>query len=325
MIILRLKHDHETIREQVYRDLPVTVGRSNEADFVLTDDSVSMHHASIVLNDDDELVIKDLSSRNGIRVAGQKVAHAPIEDKLHCFVGVCELEIERLPDHETREVHASEWDSINRRRSYQHHILYLLSAVAGYLAFVVLQTEFWAPWEKEKSTALMWHSIGALATTSMGAGLVLVALRTLGRRVRFADPLGRIAALLWLMPAATLLSYIAYYLLPTSFYMVSIKVVHATCLGVAIYGIASLRRETPMSNRLFASWVFIAILIIVGQSTLKSVDSKQKGMAKGDPVVLPPLGSITGPSHALDRFYSRIDKKSEKAAKAASAQRLETP
>lgn len=60
---------------------PLTIGRSREADIPLLDDKVSRAHCGIRLSDG-EFYLKDLKSRNGVYVNGQRV-----EDTVKLKVG----------------------------------------------------------------------------------------------------------------------------------------------------------------------------------------------------------------------------------------------
>src|SRR5689334_14608135 len=53
----------------------VTVGRGYDCDVILHGDGVSRHHAEFVVQDDG-WIIRDLASRNGVRVNGTSIADA---------------------------------------------------------------------------------------------------------------------------------------------------------------------------------------------------------------------------------------------------------
>lgn len=54
-----------------------SVGRCRDNDVILSDDSVSRHHARIVV-EGSHVFVEDLKSSNGTKVAGQKVRCAPL-------------------------------------------------------------------------------------------------------------------------------------------------------------------------------------------------------------------------------------------------------
>jgi pSer/pThr/pTyr-binding forkhead associated (FHA) protein len=83
-------------REFVIRADVFVVGRGNEADLQLDHDSVSRRHAAFRSDDDGQLVVEDLQSRNGTFVNGQPIAgrvRIAVGDRI--TVGSCELELTR--------------------------------------------------------------------------------------------------------------------------------------------------------------------------------------------------------------------------------------
>ncbi len=71
MILRYLKHDG-TQMEFELGERPITIGRSPEADIVIMDDKASRLHCGIRLWDGD-FFIKDLKSKNGTFVNGQRI------------------------------------------------------------------------------------------------------------------------------------------------------------------------------------------------------------------------------------------------------------
>ena len=69
---LRYKGSNGEALEYVLSNDPVTIGRSSDADIVLTDERSSRYHCGIRCWDGDYL-LKDLKSRNGTYVNEQKV------------------------------------------------------------------------------------------------------------------------------------------------------------------------------------------------------------------------------------------------------------
>jgi pSer/pThr/pTyr-binding forkhead associated (FHA) protein len=58
----------------------LTIGRAEDCDLVVSDRTVSRHHASLIHYDEGGWVIRDLGSKNGTRVNGVRVdVEAPIE------------------------------------------------------------------------------------------------------------------------------------------------------------------------------------------------------------------------------------------------------
>ena len=67
-----------TLRENLTGD-PVVIGRASNADIQLTDDTVSRRHAELVRDPFGRWWIRDLGSRNGIKVRGQRVPEHVLE------------------------------------------------------------------------------------------------------------------------------------------------------------------------------------------------------------------------------------------------------
>ncbi len=59
-------------------DRPITMGRSPECDVILRDDGISRKHAKIHLIDNNQMIVQDLGSTNGIYVGGSRVAKATL-------------------------------------------------------------------------------------------------------------------------------------------------------------------------------------------------------------------------------------------------------
>ncbi|MBW2731217.1 MAG: sigma 54-interacting transcriptional regulator [Deltaproteobacteria bacterium] len=59
-------------------DLPATLGRDHTCDVVLEDSSVSRHHARIEHGSEGELLLRDLSSRNGSFLNRRRIDEAPL-------------------------------------------------------------------------------------------------------------------------------------------------------------------------------------------------------------------------------------------------------
>ena len=58
---------------------PVVIGRSTGANIRIEDDSMSRRHLMILL-EEDGYVVRDLNSRNGTWVGGERVAIVPLRD-----------------------------------------------------------------------------------------------------------------------------------------------------------------------------------------------------------------------------------------------------
>ncbi|MGH2633951.1 MAG: FHA domain-containing protein, partial [Tepidiformaceae bacterium] len=75
---------------------PFSIGRGPGNDLVLTSLSVSRNHAEIV-RDGENLVLRDLESRNGVSVGGERYSSVKLADGLVVSVGDVALRIEMRP------------------------------------------------------------------------------------------------------------------------------------------------------------------------------------------------------------------------------------
>jgi pSer/pThr/pTyr-binding forkhead associated (FHA) protein len=106
-MILRHKTKNGKTEEFELGDRPVTIGRSPDADLVILDQKASRVHCGIRIWDG-EFFIKDLHSRNGTMVNGQKVDMAKLNpgDRIRVGNVVFSFEIENARGEQTilREV-----------------------------------------------------------------------------------------------------------------------------------------------------------------------------------------------------------------------------
>jgi hypothetical protein len=69
---------------------PMTIGRSSGCELVLSDDTVSRRHASLVRHGD-AIVITDLGSTNGTRINGRRVTQAEVRPGDRVQLGLTQL------------------------------------------------------------------------------------------------------------------------------------------------------------------------------------------------------------------------------------------
>ncbi len=102
-MILRYKKKDGVQMEFELGDRPVTIGRSPEADLVLLDEKASRLHCGIRLWDG-EFYIKDLKSKNGTRVNGQKIDMVKLSQGDRVQVGATVFSFEPEPGKGTQTV-----------------------------------------------------------------------------------------------------------------------------------------------------------------------------------------------------------------------------
>lgn len=74
----------------------VLIGRADDCDVRIRNNSVSRHHCEIEALDADEWVIRDLGSTLGVLVDGAKVKEAEIESGMEVHIGPAILRFESL-------------------------------------------------------------------------------------------------------------------------------------------------------------------------------------------------------------------------------------
>lgn len=320
MIAIRLLHDGHVVREQVFENLPVAIGRAGGDGFALLDDSVSRRHATLELGADGTLELCDQGSRNGTWLGSLRVPRLPVAGRTRCHLGQVEIEIERLAaDAPTLEVKLSELVP-ERRRGHLDHLRYVATGVTGWIALVAASPAFWSPWNKGRGAQLLGHGLGALVMLPLGAAVLFVLLRAFGRRLRLADALQTVGWVMWLWPAAAALGYLAYYALPNAWlgWLGLLSRIAAGAISVA--ALASVRRA-PV--RLFATaWAVATTLVVGGVVWTWSQAAERSGQPSQDFRVQAPLLGAVGPAVELDDFLGEVATLASETAADAERVRL---
>lgn len=102
-MILKFKRKDGTEMEFEVGERPIVIGRSPAADLVILDDKISRFHCGIRLWDGD-FVLKDLKSRNGTYVNGQRVETAKLHTGDRIQVGSCIFTVENEPGKGTETI-----------------------------------------------------------------------------------------------------------------------------------------------------------------------------------------------------------------------------
>ncbi len=323
MIALRVLHRGRVVREQVFAELPVTIGRGPGSGFVLADPSVSREHARVERAEDGQLRLVDLGSRNGLRVGRRNVQELPLDRRVVCRVGRVVLEVEPVSDAPTLELDAREWRRFRRRRSLLHPLLYLLGGVAGAVAGAVLEPSFWSPSDHTRWVDLVALAFGIALGLSFLAGMLFVVLKALGRQVRMADTMRAVALLTWLGPAVSLLMLAAYYPLTSSALSWLDSITTALVITAVVVTLAGVRRE-PLSARFVLGWAGGTLLLIVAMTSAWSISRRQAGPPSVDLRVQAPLAGYPGRAVSLDDYLGAVRAAATKAERAAGASRTRT-
>jgi pSer/pThr/pTyr-binding forkhead associated (FHA) protein len=75
--VLEIQDGPDCGKELCVRQWPVTIGRGDEADLPIADRWVSRRHCEI-FERDGSLVVRDLGSRHGTEVNGERIAEQPL-------------------------------------------------------------------------------------------------------------------------------------------------------------------------------------------------------------------------------------------------------
>jgi hypothetical protein len=317
VIAVRVLHQGVIVREHVLPGLPVRVGRAPENDVVLFDPSVSRAHAVIESDASGELVVRDLGSRNAIRLGPRPVTEAHGRRLVRCLLGRVEIEVERLRTDDTLELRPGEVVGFDQRRSIADHARYVALAAAAWLAMVVGGPDLWSPWQQNRTGVLLGHCLAAMITLPV-AGLVLLGfLRLAGRRVRIADTLRAFAVVAVLFAGSKAVLTAAYYALPSDAFGLFKRTVEIGLTVWAVVYLAAVRRA-GRSLWFRAAWGGATLVLIGGLQGLGTLTQKRMGMPQVDHHVQPPLASVTGPHRPLSAFFDRLAEASNAAAERAA-------
>lgn len=321
MIAVRIVRDGAVVREAVFAQLPVRIGRGPENEFVVFDPSVSRAHAVIEEAEGGALHLRDLGSANGVHLGPARAATLPISGTVRCRMGTVEIEVDPLSLEATQPIQAADWKRFDQRRSTADHVRYLLLGLAGWITGVAVEPSFWSPWQKTRAVTLLWHGLGIMIALPVLALLLLMVLRVVGRRVRMADTLLALAHVAWIPPALFAVSFALYYVLSLSAHALVTAVLGLVASVAAVVHLASVRRPAPR-RRFQIVWAAVAAAIFVGFGAISSLAAGKTGVPQVKYHVQVPLGSHAGPARDLDAYFAEIRESSEEAARAAETVRV---
>ncbi|HEY8149756.1 MAG TPA: FHA domain-containing protein [Vicinamibacteria bacterium] len=316
MIAVRVLQEGRIVREHVLPGPAVRVGRGPENDVVLFDPSVSRVHAVIESDSSGDLVVRDMGSRNAVRLGPHPVteAHGRV---VRCLLGRVEIEVERLGTEDTLELRPRDVAGFEHRRSIADHARYVALAAAAWLAMVVGGPDLWSPWQQNRTGVVLGHCLAAMVTLPV-AGLVLLGfLRLAGRRVRIADTLRAFAVVALVFAGSRVVLTALYYALPAAAFATVKEMVEIGLTVWAVVYLAALRR--PGRGLWFrVAWGGATLVLIAGLQLLGTLAQRRMGMPQADHHVQPPLASITGPHRPLSAYFDRLAEASSVAAERAA-------
>ncbi len=321
MIAVRVLRDGVFVREALFPDLPVTLGRGPENDVVLFDPSVSRVHARLERDEDGRVVLRDLGSRNLLFREGRGQGSAVVTGILRVWLGRAEVEIESLGLEATQEVRAQDRPHPERRRGLTHHFAYLAAGVAALLALTVASAGYWSPLSEERPLSLAVSAIvGVVAIPIVAFGLLIV-LKAIGRRVRLADALLALAGVAWLLPTIALLSIVSYYALGPEGHGAFDGFAAVAGVVVAVVFLAGIRRRGP-NARFRLAWGLGASAVLAATAAAGSSCSERMGSPSVNYNAQPPVLGWTGPRVDFDRHLAQVRKAAAAAAADAEAARV---
>jgi len=321
VIALRLLVDGAVIREAVFKDGPVLVGRGPESDFVIVDPSVSRQHARVHLDESGTAWIEDAGSRNGLRIGEARVARAavPPTRSLRCHLGAAEVELALLSSDATVELPAHAAGSPGPRRTLRALALWVL-AVSAWGVLVVITPGFWSPWQEDRLTGLSWTALGAAVGLPMLAFVLVGMLRVVGRRARVSDSLRALAIVSWGWVLVVLLAYATSYALSVAVHGAFTTLLMSASLIVSVAYLASVARPGPR-RRFFLTWLAATGLLLAGFYSAGNLAARQAGTPQVDYDVAVPIGTWTGPASDLDRHLEVVRENFKAAERRAEEDR----
>jgi hypothetical protein len=321
VIAVRVLRDGVFVREALFRDLPVTLGRGPENDVVLFDPSVSRAHARLEADELGRVVLRDLSSRNQLFREGRSEPVMVVNGSLRVWLGRVEIEVEALSPDDTQEVRLQDRPHPERRRGLAHFAGYIALGVVAVLVTTVANPAYWSPLSEERWLSLAVSALATVVLLPMGAVALLIVLKAIGRRVRFADALAAVAGVVWLLPAAALLSFVSYYLFPPRGHGVVDGLLFVGAAIVGIVWLVSVRRRGPNGTFRLAWGLGVAALAAASAAASTSC-SERMGAPSVNYKALPPVVGWTGPKVSLDAHLERVQAAAAAAAKDAEAARV---
>lgn len=310
MIAIRVLQDSRVVREALFADAPVTIGRDAGSTLVLADVSVSRAHARVERGEDGQLRVVDLGSRNGLVVDGRAASSAVLDGRCSLRLGQTELELELVSDCPTLEIPATAWRQEERRRGVAARLGYLALGVAGLLAASLIDASFWSPWNHTRGVSLFGEAIAAAVGLPVLASLVFLVLKVIGRRVRLADTLRAVGRLAWLAPLTKVLLLVAYYPLSPSLYGLLELALGALAAAVSVAVLASVRRE-PRSYVFTLGWAATVLLLVAGSMALSATTSRQRGQPSVDLNLQAPLAGYAGRTESFDDYLGAVRRAAE--------------
>jgi FHA domain len=321
MIAIRLLVDGAVVREAVFRDLPVSIGRGADCDFAIVDPSVSRSHARVVADESGAVWIEDAGSVNGLRVATTRTDRAalPPTGALRCSLGAAEVELALASPDATLEIAAPRpaapaWARTLRAAGYW------AAGIAAWTGNALLDAGFWSPWEQDRQTKLSWLTLGVAVGLPIMAFVLMGLLRIVGRKARMSEVLRALALVSAGWVAFTLVEGASAYLLSVRLHSLLVGLLGSGGLVATVAYLASVARPGPR-GRFFLAWAAVISVLLLGAVGAGRLATRQAGIPQLDYDVSMPVAGLTGPARDLDSYLGTVRSGFETAQRAAEENR----
>jgi FHA domain-containing protein len=305
VIAIRLLADGATVREEVFREPSLVIGRGPESDFVIVDASVSRRHACIRTDEAGQVWIEDAGSRNGLRTEAGRVDRAavPAGGALRCWLGAAEVELALAEADATLEIAApTHAEGTGRLRS----AAFWAAGIAAWGGLMLLQASFWSPWQQDRLTRVSWLILGAAVALPVLAFVLVGLLRIAGRRARVRDALRGLALVSWGWVLLALLDAALSYVLGVGAHGVLSLLLLNAGVAVSVAYLASVGRRGGHSGRFFAAWAAVVAVLLAGFNAAGRLAAQQAGVPQLDYELNMPIAGVTGPAHPLDGYLEGV-------------------
>ncbi len=289
------------MREGVFRESSVVIGRGPESDFVIVDASVSRRHACVRTDDTGGVWIEDAGSRNGVRTGKGRVEReaVPTGGTLRCWLGTAEVELALASADATLELAApARADGWGRGQS----AAFWAAGIVAWACLALIPASFWSPWQQDRLTRFSWLILGVAVGLPVQAFILVGLLRIAGRRARVRDALRALALVSWGWVLLTLLETFASYVLTVSAHGLLSLFLSNAGVAVSVAYLASVARRAGRSRRFFTTWAAVMAVLLAGAHAAGRLAARQAGTPLLDYEMDVPIAGVTGPAHDLDRY-----------------------
>jgi pSer/pThr/pTyr-binding forkhead associated (FHA) protein len=321
VIAVRLLADGAVVREAVFRDLPISIGRGADSDFAIVDPSVSRRHARVVADPAGAVWIEDAGSVNGLGLGATRVDRAavPITGSLRLSLGSAQLEVAIASPDATLALAAPRLSSSGWARA-SRAAAYWGAGIAAWAGITLLDSGFWSPWEQSRQTKLSWLALGVAVGLPIVAFVLMGLLRIVGRKARLGDVLRALAVVSSGWVVFTIVHDAAAYVLGVRLHSLVVGLLGSGGLVASVAYLASIARPGPR-RRFFLAWSAAIAFLVAAFAAAGRLAARQAGTPQLDYDVAMPIAGVTGPASDLDRYLGSLRTDFQAAEKNAEEER----